>query len=78
MIAEEAWEAWRPYGSVSNPMYEPHIEAAFLAGYRQAVKNAQKVLAGEDTVEWAREAQGSLLQLSWTIELLDDMLEEDE
>lgn len=32
-FAEAAWEAWRPYGSVSNAQYEPHIKAAFLAGW---------------------------------------------
>jgi hypothetical protein len=40
------------------------------------VKTAQKVLAGEDTVEWARNAIGSSVSLPYAIELLDDLIDD--
>lgn len=42
----------------------------------EAVRTAQQVLAGEDTVEWARGAKGSSLSLPYAIDALDSLIED--
>lgn len=42
----------------------------------QAVEDVRDIFCGEDTLEWARKAQGSMLSLPHVIETLDSVIEE--
>jgi len=57
---------------------EPVRAAERQEAARMGVRIAQAVLAGEDTVEWARNASPSSLNLGYAMELLDDLLDPDD
>lgn len=49
---------------------------AAVSAYQLGVRDAQQVVAGEDTIEWARNADRSNAALSWLIEGMDDLLDD--
>lgn len=48
-----------------------------LQAYQLGVRDAQQVVAGEDTIEWARGASGSHATLQWLIGGMDDLVDDE-
>ena len=44
----------------------------------QALREAQQVIAGEDSIAWARTASGSSIMLDHAIGMLDDLIADEE
>ncbi len=45
--------------------------------YQLGVRDAQQVVAGEDTIDWARNASGSNMSLAWLIGGMDDLVDDE-
>ena len=81
-------EAWKRYSGTQDARYarlsdgDAGDEARrFLArvrrdAQREAYTTARSVLAGEDTVEWARGAHGSSMSYPHAIGIMDDLIED--
>lgn len=52
-----------------------HDSSAMRDLLADALREAQQVIAGEDTVEWARGADASYVSQSYAMRLLDDLIE---
>lgn len=71
---EEAALQW--WSQPENTLLDDDAVKGFITGARWALEQARRVIAREDTVEWARGAHSSHISLSCAIEGLDS-LEED-
>lgn len=72
-IRDAAGDYW-----ASDPLMDDDGPEGFIAGALWALDRARKMIAGEDTVEWARRAKSSSINLAYAMELLDSMQEEEE
>lgn len=77
--SESHLEAAEQLADAALAALEPIRAAERQEAAREGVRIAQAVLAGEDTVESARNASASSLSVGYAMELLDDLLDpEDE
>lgn len=72
-ITENAQRYWE-----SDPLMDDDGGKGFEAGARWALDTVRELLSGEDTVEWARTARESAINLAYAMELIDGLEMEDD
>ena len=61
---------------ISPERFEAWLARVRRDAQREAYTTARSVLAGEDTVEWARGAHGSSMSYPHAIGIMDDLIED--